>query len=100
MNRHLNEFINCLDEQRYYDAHEVLESVWFPKRFENCKETKLLKGFINAAVSFELAKRGKEEQSKKVWKNYLKYRKLLSEIDSPYLNQYYHIAKHIEHIKI
>jgi len=99
-NKHLDEFIICLDEQRYYDAHEALERVWFPRRFEDSDEIKLLKGFINASVSFELAKRGKIEQSKKVWKNYLKYRQYLSSIDSPHLQQYHQIASHLENIKI
>lgn len=97
--KYLNEFVKCLDEQRFYDAHESIEVLWFPKRFENCDETKLLKGFINAAVSFELKKRGKEESSKKVWKNYLKYRPLLYKIDSKHLNKYHKIARYIEHIK-
>ena len=97
--KYLNEFIKCLDEQRFYDAHESIEILWFPKRFESCNETKLLKGFINAAVSFELQKRGREDSSKKVWKNYLKYRPLLYKINSIHLNNYHRIARHIEYTK-
>ncbi len=94
----LNEFTTCLDEERYYDAHEVIESIWFKRRFEDCDEMRLLKGFINSAVSFELKKRGREPQSKKVWKNYLKYKPLLKKIDSPYLNKYHAISRHVERI--
>jgi len=94
----LNEFIVCLDEKRYYDAHEALEELWFPRRFEDCDETRLLKGFINASVSFELQKQSKIPQSKKVWKNYLKYRPLLFKIDSKYQNQYYQLSRYIEEI--
>jgi len=100
MNRHLNEFVKCLDEQRYYDAHEALESIWFSRRFEENDEMKLLKGFINAAVSFELTKRGRAEPSKRAWRNYLKYRQLLYKIDSPHLSQYHHIARHLENLKV
>ena len=100
INTHLDEFIKCLNEQRYYDAHESLEAVWFPRRFEDSNEMRLLKGFINATVSFELAKRGRKEASKRVWKNYLKYRPLLYKVDSPHLKQYHHIARHIESLKI
>jgi len=96
--KHLNEFVLCLDEKRFFDAHESIEVLWFPKRFENCNETKLLKGFINAAVSFELKKRGRIESSKKVWKNYLKYRPLLYKIDSKHLNNYHRVARYIEKI--
>jgi len=99
MTKYLDEFIKCLEEKRFYDAHESIEKIWFPKRFKNCNETKLLKGFINAAVSFELHKKGREDSSKKVWKNYLKYRPLLYKIDSIHLNKYHFIARQIERIK-
>jgi len=93
----LNEFIKCLQEDRFYDAHEALEEIWFPKRFEENNEMKLLKGFINASVSFELIKRGKIDASKKVWKNYLKYRPLLYKVNSIYLNKYHFIARYLEY---
>jgi len=92
------EFLLCLEEQRYYDAHEVLEEVWFPLRFEKNHEVNLIKGFINASVSFELYKRGREKQSKKVWGNYLKYRGLLFKIESKNKNLYYQISRQLETI--
>jgi len=85
----INEFVLCINETRYYEAHEKLEEIWFPRRFEDHKEIKLIKGFINAAVSFELIKKGKPESSKKVWKNYEKYIVLLGSFESP-LNGRYH----------
>lgn len=94
----LQEFVNCLDKENFYQAHESLEEIWFPRRFENDNEMNLLKGFINASVCFELVKRGREESSKKVWKNYLKYRQLLYKISSPYLNEYHSIARKVESI--
>ena len=92
----LDEFILCLDERRYYDAHEALEEIWFPRRFEDSDEIKLLKGFINASVSFELRKQDKVQQGKKVWKNYLKYRPLLYKVTSPYLNNYHALSRYID----
>lgn len=100
MHKQIQEFIICLNEERYYDAHEALEEVWFPRRFEDVAEIKLLKGFINASVSFELLKRGKEKQSKKVWANYLKYRPYIFKIDSEYQNRYYQLSRLIENIKL
>ena len=67
-------FIACLDEGRYYDAHEVLEALWYPRRFEKDPEVLLLKGMINASVSFELHRRGREDRAKGPWKSYEKYR--------------------------
>lgn len=92
------EFIRCLDEQRFYDAHEALEVLWFPRRFEKSNEVKLLKGFINAAVSFELHKRGRSLQSKIVWNTYLKYRPLLMKLHTPNQNLYHKLSRYLEQI--
>lgn len=77
----LDSFLENLKNQNYYEAHEDLEAIWFPRRFEDCDEVRVLKGFINASVSFELHKKGRFEQSKKVWLNYLKYKQLLQNIN-------------------
>ena len=98
MKNKIAEFKKCLDEERFYDAHEVLEKTWFPRRFEKSDELLLIKGFINASVSFELLKRGREKQSKKVWMNYLKYRPLLFKVKSPFLNDYYALSRYVEKI--
>jgi len=88
-----------LREKRYYDAHEAIEELWFPRRFEKSDEIKLLKGFINAAVSFELIKRQRIKPSQKAWSTYIKYRPLLYKISSPFLNEYHSIARDIEYKK-
>ncbi|MDD2789719.1 MAG: DUF309 domain-containing protein [Sulfurimonas sp.] len=92
----LEEFMLCLEEKRYYDAHEALEALWFPRRFEKDPEMDLLKGFINASVSFELIKRSREEPSKRAWKNYLKYRPLLYKINSEHTNTYHTISRYLD----
>ena len=68
------DFLTCLAEARYYDAHELLEAVWFPRRAEKTPEVLLLKGLINASVSFELHKRGRAHKVAGPWNVYLKYR--------------------------
>jgi len=73
-------FLACLEEERYYDAHEVLEAVWFPMRFEKTPEVLLLKGLINASVSFELYKRGRPHKAPGPWNVYMKYRVNLQQI--------------------
>jgi len=95
----LKNFIISLNESRFYDAHEDIETLWFPRRFEDDDEVKLLKGFINAAVSFELLKKGRVESSKKVWNNYLKYLPLLKTLNSKYTTEYKKIALHVELIQ-
>jgi hypothetical protein len=97
--KQLESFIQNLRSKNFYDAHEDLEAIWFERRFEESDEIKLLKGFINASVCFELYKRGKIEASQKVWNNYLKYRDLIDNIDSKHLKKYALIIDEIERIK-
>ena len=95
----LEEFILCIKESRFYDAHEALEEIWFPRRHENDNEIKLLKGFINASVAFELIKRGRHKPSDRAWANYIKYRPLLYRVSSPFLNEYHQLARELENLK-
>lgn len=98
-NELLDKFIFLISEKKFYDAHESIEYIWFPRRFEQDNEIKLLKGFINAAVSFELIKRGRYKASERVWNTYLKYIVLIDKIDSPHIQKYHLIATHVENFK-
>lgn len=89
-------FAVSLNEGRYYEAHEDLEAIWYPRRFEQSDEVRLWKGFINAAVSFELIKRGRSYPSLRAWNTYCKYRSLLGSLVSPYKELYVTIARLIE----
>lgn len=95
----LDEFAACLDEERYYDAHESLEKIWFPRRFEDDKEMKLLKGFINAAVAFELVKRGRPWAADRAWGNYEKYRPMLDGLQTLHRGAYEMIVRKVEGIR-
>lgn len=96
MNEKIDEYLQCLHERRYYDAHEALEEIWFPRRFEKDDEMYLLKGFINAAVSFELVKRGRQEASKRAYANYLKYITKMQCINSIHMPRYKEMQKIVE----
>lgn len=89
-------FLLSIDEGRYYDAHEDLEVLWYPNRFAECDEVRLLKGFINAAVSFELIKKGRPKPSQTAWNTYLKYASLLDTLDSGYYPLYVKMVRLIE----
>ncbi len=93
---YIDRYITCINEARYYDAHEALEEIWFPRRFEENDEMNLIKGFINASVSFELIKRGRPKASEKVWKNYEKYIVLLESVQSPYSGRYQDLSRFVE----
>lgn len=75
-----DDFLRCLEESRFYDAHEVLEALWFPVRAQKIPEVLLLKGMINASVSFELRKRGRAHKAAGPWGVYLKYREHLTPV--------------------
>jgi len=92
--RAVERYKQLLEQQAYFEAHEALEELWFPRRFEEDDEIKLLKGFINAAVSFELNKRGRKLQSKKVWANYLKYRQNIFKAKNKKL--FYDLSRFVE----
>ena len=96
---YLDRFVLCLDEERFYDAHEALEEVWFPRRFEDDMEIKLIKGFINAAVSFELTKRGRPDPATRAWKNYEKYRPLLDVFSNINTSYYTRLARRVEKMR-
>ena len=73
-------FIELIKTCDYYEAHEVLEDIWYPRRFEESDEVRLIKGYINAAVAFELVKKGRKGAARKAWGTFLKYRRLLLKI--------------------
>ncbi|MFA5216634.1 DUF309 domain-containing protein [Sulfuricurvum sp.] len=81
-------FLQSIVQERYYDAHEDLEPIWYPRRFEDNDEVRLWKGFINAAVSFELLKRGRPNPAEVAWSTYLKYHPLLERIVTPHKELY------------
>ncbi len=89
-------FIRSLEEGHFYDAHEDLESLWHPRRFEENDEVRLWKGFINAAVSFELIKRGRLKPSEIAWQTYLKYSHLLENLVTPHKELYVKMIQIIE----
>ena len=68
----IKEYKEYILAHKFYEAHEILEEFWFPRRKQKDDLTLIIKGFINAAVSFELRKRGRQESSKRVWQTYIK----------------------------
>jgi hypothetical protein len=67
------EFKTLIIQQKYYEAHEVLEEIWHPLRKSLHPDRDIIRGFINAAVSMELKKRGRDNYLR-VWKTYEKHK--------------------------
>ena len=71
------EYKKLILKEEFFNAHEVLEEFWFPRRKSKTREVLIVKGFINAAVAFELKKRGRFERALKVWQTYRKFSRLI-----------------------
>ena len=87
------EYKELILAKEFFKAHEVLEEFWFPRRKQKDELTLIVKGFINAAVAFELKKRGKEQRALQVWQTYKKFAK---KIDSSKKDDFYHLALFID----
>jgi len=75
-----DEFKSLINKGKFFEAHEIIEEYWQTIRKTNHPFKNAYRGFINAAVSLELKKRGREGY-KKVWATYEKYRFLYLQKD-------------------
>ena len=55
----LKNYMKLLDEEEYFEAHEVLEEAWHPLRLKKDPLANLAKGLINGAITFEHIKRNR-----------------------------------------
>ncbi len=88
----------ALKEGRYFEAHEVLERLWFPRRHERLDEVVLLRACINAAVAFELVKRGRMHSAQKPWQFYLRHRALVMRMPATKNHHYKQLIQAIERV--
>ena len=61
----LKAYLLLMDEEEYFEAHEVLEEAWHPLRLKDHPLKNLVKALINGAVSFEHLKRNKKDAARK-----------------------------------
>jgi len=64
----LREYLSLLEQEAYFDAHEVLEEAWHPLRKVDHPLKNLVKGLINGAIAFEHLKRDRKNASEKARK--------------------------------
>ena len=75
----LGAYLALLDEELFYEAHEVLEEAWHPLRLADHPLKNLVKGLINGAVAFEHIKRNRDnmpQKAQKVLASYERYKHL------------------------
>ena len=61
----LKEYLRLLEDQEYFEAHEVLEEAWHPLRLSSHPLKNLAKGLINGAIAFEHIKRNRDNAKNK-----------------------------------
>lgn len=61
----LKAYLALMDEEEYFEAHEVLEEAWHPLRLGKHPLANLAKGLINGAIAFEHIKRNRKDMKKK-----------------------------------
>lgn len=64
----LKSYLRLLEEEEYFEAHEVLEEGWHPLRLRQDPLANLVKGLINGAIAFEHIKRNKKSAKAKAIK--------------------------------
>ncbi len=78
----LKVYLVLLDEEEYFEAHEVLEEAWHPLRLNNHPLANLAKGLINGAITFEHIKRNRKkmkDKAQRVIASYERYKHLSTE---------------------
>lgn len=78
----LHEYLLLLEQEAYFDAHEVLEEAWHPLRKSKHPLRNLAKGLINGAIAFEHLKRDREnaaELARRVITSFERYKDLCTD---------------------
>jgi len=77
----LTEFMQLMEDKKYYEGHEFLEDEWKRLKKVDKKKSSVYKGLINASVSFELYRLKRYESSLKIWAVFEKYMPLLDSLE-------------------
>ena len=64
----LKTYLKLLEEEEYFEAHEVMEEAWHPLRLKKDRLANLAKGLINGAITFEHIKRNRKNVKPKAQK--------------------------------
>lgn len=78
----LKAYLTLMDEEAYFEAHEVLEEAWHPLRLSEHPLANLAKGLINGAITFEHIKRNRKkakEKAQRVIASYERHKHLCTE---------------------
>jgi len=97
----LKAYMKLLEEEEYFEAHEVLEEAWHPLRLKKHPLSNLVKGLINGAIAFEHIKRNRanvKDKAQKVIASYERHKHLCVE-EIEYYSLFTEACKKIETLK-
>jgi len=86
----ITDFTKAVHEDRFIDAHEILEQSWKDlKQSGRTEEARLQKGLINGTTAIGLHhEKGRTDAAKRVWQTFEKYRPLIRTVTSEYTPLY------------
>ncbi len=91
----IEQFINAVKEERFVEAHELLEEEWrYYKKIEKKSKAKAIQGLINGATALALYRKNRHEAYERVWKVFKKYIHLLDELENN--TKYYEASRLLE----
>ena len=97
----LKAYLKLLEEEAYFEAHEVLEEAWHPLRLKKHPLANLAKGLINGAIAFEHIKRNRanvKDKAQRVIASYERHKHLcVQEIE--YYSLFKEACRKIEELK-
>jgi len=70
------EFLDAIKNDKFVEAHEILEHNWKELKKIDKEKSNFLKGLINGATALALYKKGKTDGAKRIWEAYIKYKPL------------------------
>jgi len=86
--QNIDKFIDAIYNNKFIEAHEILEESWKKLKQINKDEANIQKGLINGATAIALKLKGKDKGAVMVWNTFEKYRELISTTKSPLLEKY------------
>ena len=98
----LKAYLRLLDQEEYFEAHEMLEEAWHHLRLSSHPLSNLVKGLINGAITFEHIKRNRKNvpsKDQKVISSYERY-KMMSTPQIKYAELFAQACEKIEALKV
>ncbi len=86
--QNIDKFINAISNDKFIEAHEVLEESWKKLKKVEKNEANIQKGLINGATAIALKIKGRDKGAFLVWNTFEKYRGLIDVSDSTLSKKY------------